>query len=113
MTVQANKEMLDASGSVVRTGKLIGQGGEGAVYEVVAASNRVAKIYHNAISPKRARKIEVMASLYSDGIARIAAWPTGLLTNKVGRQPIGLLMPRSAGGKDIHKGASKNDAFSM
>ena len=64
------KKMLDASGSVVRVGKLIGQGGEGAVYEVVAASNRVAKIYHNAISPNRARKIQVMASLYSDVIAR-------------------------------------------
>lgn len=102
MSVQANQEMLDASGSVIRIGKLIGQGGEGAVYEVVAAANRVAKIYHNAISPNRARKIEVMALLYSDVIARVAAWPTGLLTTKA-RQPIGLLMPRSVGGKDIHK----------
>jgi DNA-binding helix-hairpin-helix protein with protein kinase domain len=99
MSVQ---EMLDASGGVIRVGKLIGQGGEGAVYEVVAASNRVAKIYHNAISPNRARKIQVMASLYSDVIARVATWPTSLLTTK-GRQPIGLLMPRSLGGKDIHK----------
>src|SRR4051794_38068909 len=101
MPVQVNQEMLDASGSVVRIGKLIGQGGEGAVYEVAATSNRVAKIYHNAISLKRARKIEVMASLYSDGIARVAAWPTGLLTNKASKQPVGLLMPRSVGGKDI------------
>jgi len=103
MPVQANQEMVDTSGSVVRIGKLIGQGGEGAVYEVAATSNRVAKIYHNAISPKRARKIEVMASLYSDGIARVAAWPTGLLTTKASRKPVGLLMPKSVGGKDIHK----------
>jgi DNA-binding helix-hairpin-helix protein with protein kinase domain len=103
MPVQANQEMLDASGSAIRIGKLIGQGGEGSVYEVIAAANRVAKIYHNAISPKRARKIEVMASLYSDVIARVAAWPTGLLTAKASRQPVGLLMPRSVGGKDIHK----------
>ena len=103
MPVQANREMLDASGGVIRVGKLIGQGGEGAVYEVVAAANSVAKIYHNAISPNRARKIQVMASLYSEVIARVAAWPTSLLTTKAGRQPIGLLMPRSVGRKDIHK----------
>jgi DNA-binding helix-hairpin-helix protein with protein kinase domain len=96
-------DIVDANGVAVRLGAIIGQGAEGAVYEISSLPNRVAKIYHDPIAPDRATKIKVMASLYDERIDRIAAWPVGLLSTKSHGRPIGLLMPKAANRKDIHK----------
>jgi DNA-binding helix-hairpin-helix protein with protein kinase domain len=96
-------DIVDANGVAVRLGAIIGQGAEGAVYEISSLPNRVAKIYHDPIATDRATKIKVMASLYDERIDRIAAWPVGLLSTKSHGRPIGLLMPKAANRKDIHK----------
>jgi DNA-binding helix-hairpin-helix protein with protein kinase domain len=96
-------DIVDENGVVVRLGVVIGQGAEGAVYEISSRPDRVAKIYHDPIAPHRATKITVMASLYDERIDRVAAWPVGLLSTRSQGRPIGLLMPKAANRKDIHK----------
>ncbi len=85
----------------INLGKMIGRGGEGAVYELPASRDRVAKIYHQPVSPEKAAKIEAMAALKNERLLSLAAWPLDLLRSSRGA-PIGLLMPRVDGHKDIH-----------
>jgi DNA-binding helix-hairpin-helix protein with protein kinase domain len=82
---------------------LIGQGGEGAVYDIAACAEYVAKIYPQPLSRERSTKIQWMAAYANQIVRDFAAWPTGLLFTKAGRAPIGLLMPKVANRKDIHK----------
>jgi DNA-binding helix-hairpin-helix protein with protein kinase domain len=86
----------------IRLGAVLGRGGEGAVYETSFDTNMVAKVYHAALSPVKADKIRVMASLRNDRLTRLTAWPIDLLSLDGSRTPIGLLMPKVAQRKDIH-----------
>lgn len=94
--------VFDDAGRPVGLGAVLGQGGEGAVYEVVSQPALVAKVYHNPLSPERADKIKAMGSLGNEALARLTAWPAGLLMDAGARAPVGLLMPRVANRKDIH-----------
>jgi len=94
-------EVVDSKGRSVVLGKEIGRGGEGAVYEVEAGKDFVAKIYHHALSAEKADKIRTMVGLRTDAVANLAAWPVDLLCRRTG-EPIGLVMPRVVGRKDIH-----------
>jgi DNA-binding helix-hairpin-helix protein with protein kinase domain len=96
-------QVVDANGRDVRLMTLIGQGGEGAVYDIAASAEYVAKVYPQPLSPERSTKIQLMAAYASHIVRDFSAWPTGLLFTKVGRSPIGLLMPKVANRKDIHK----------
>ena len=93
--------VVDDRGRVLRLGRKLGQGGEGTVYELEEDPGSAAKIHHHPLTPLRAEKIRAMAALQSDQVARLAAWPTGLLSLPSGT-PIGLLMPKVTGHKDIH-----------
>ncbi len=95
-------EVTDEKGQRIQLGPVLGQGGEGAVFEVASVAGAVAKIYHQPLSPDRADKIRIMAALRNDQIASLTAWPAGLLLAKGNNAPIGLLMPKVAGRKDIH-----------
>ena len=86
----------------IRVGARLGAGGEGSVHEVDGRPDTVAKIYHKPLTPERAQKIAAMASLSSPGLQRATAWPSGIIMAD-GQAPHGLLMPRVAGCKDIHK----------
>src|SRR5262245_51972473 len=92
----------DTSGQPIRVGARLGAGGEGSVHEVDGRPDTVAKIYHKPLTPERAQKIAAMASLSSPGLQRATAWPSGIIMAD-GHTPHGLLMPRVAGCKDIHK----------
>lgn len=94
-------EVLDESKRPVRLGPVVGQGGEGAVYEITTQANAVAKVYHKPLSNDRAAKIAAMITMQSEALSKLAAWPQGLLLDRSGK-PIGLVMPRVAGRKDIH-----------
>ncbi|TAN52572.1 MAG: hypothetical protein EPN26_07825 [Rhodospirillales bacterium] len=85
----------------VSLGNLLGKGGEGAVYEIAGSSDHVAKIYHHPATPERAAKIEAMISLKNDRLLSLAAWPLDILRSPQG-QPMGLVMPKVGGHKDIH-----------
>src|SRR5215467_15662567 len=92
----------DSSGQPIRLGARIGAGGEGSVHEVHGRSDTVAKIYHKPLTPERAQKILAMATFCSQGLQQATAWPSGIIMAD-GHTPHGLLMPRVAGCKDIHK----------
>jgi DNA-binding helix-hairpin-helix protein with protein kinase domain len=96
------QRFADTSGQPIRVGARLGAGGEGSVHEVDGRPDTVAKIYHKPLTPERAQKIVAMASLSSPELQRATAWPSGILLAD-GHTPHGLLMPRVAGCKDIHK----------
>jgi DNA-binding helix-hairpin-helix protein with protein kinase domain len=73
------------------------------VYEVAAYSDFVAKIYHSPLSVERADKIRAMIALRSERINKLTAWPIDLLSVVRSGAPIGLLMPKLQGRKDIHQ----------
>ncbi|MGD9657191.1 MAG: helix-hairpin-helix domain-containing protein [Methylocystis sp.] len=93
-------KVRDSKGSVA-LGRLLGRGGEGTVYEIADRSGQVAKLYHQDVSSEKASKIETMASLQNDRLLSLAAWPLDLLRSTDGK-PVGLLLPRVDGHKDIH-----------
>ncbi|MBS0541918.1 MAG: hypothetical protein JSR47_24350, partial [Proteobacteria bacterium] len=93
--------VVDDRGRVLRLARKLGQGGEGAVYELEDDTDIAAKIHHQPLTPLRAEKIRAMAAMQSESVAKLAAWPTGLLSLPSGA-PIGLLMPKVTGHKDIH-----------
>ena len=93
--------VVDADGRVHKLGRKLGQGGEGAVFELEGQPGVAAKIHHQPLTPLRAEKIRVMAGMRTDKIDRLAAWPTNLLSLPSGT-PIGLTMPKVTGHKDIH-----------
>jgi DNA-binding helix-hairpin-helix protein with protein kinase domain len=96
-------EVVDASGREIRLDKLLGQGGEGAVYGIVATNHFVAKIYHAPLKADRATKIQMMAAHSDEAVKQLTAWPIGLIFTKAGRAPIGLLLPKVENSKDVHK----------
>lgn len=93
--------VVDAEGRVLRLGRKLGQGGEGAVFELEGEPDLAAKIHHQPLTPLRAEKIRVMAGMRTPQIDRLAAWPTNLLSLPSGA-PIGLTMPKVTDHKDIH-----------
>ncbi|HEY0329895.1 MAG TPA: hypothetical protein VGC77_12440 [Rhodopseudomonas sp.] len=95
--------LIDTSGREVRLANIVGKGGEGTVYDVVASDDLVAKVYHKPLSADRASKIEIMASYSTGALQQVSAWPIGLLLSKSSRAPVGLLMPKIGNAKDIHK----------
>jgi DNA-binding helix-hairpin-helix protein with protein kinase domain len=102
MIVTAPTEVLGESGRRVRLGRQLGQGGEGAIYELADQPELVAKIFHVPLAPLRAEKIRVMAASRTPALDRLTAWPIDLLSLP-GGAPIGLTMPRITGHRDIHQ----------
>ncbi len=103
MTVKSRTRIFSSHGQPVLIGAKVGEGGEGAVFEVPDQRDVVAKLYHKQIDAKRAAKLSAMASLPSEKISRAAAWP--LDTLHVGDHSgtvIGFLMPKISGYKPIH-----------
>ena len=96
-------QVIDAAGRPVGLGAVVGQGGEGAVYEVAGGGGLVAKVYHKPLSADRADKVRAMGALGDEALRRLAAWPVGLLMDRASGHPVGLLMPRVVGRKDIHQ----------
>ena len=95
-------EVVDTHGRHVSLGKEIGRGGEAIVFEIVSDDTKLAKIFHAPLTQEKADKIRLMPSLRSEAISKLAAWPIDLLSKPSG-EPIGLLMPKIVGRKDIHR----------
>lgn len=101
MSPAPRQDIVDSRGRPVPLGREIGKGGEGAVFEVKSDDRCVAKIYHQPLNDDKADKIRLMANLRNDRISGLAAWPIELLLRRSG-EPIGVLMPKIVGRKDIH-----------
>ena len=77
-------------------GGLLGEGGEGGVFDVKSVPHQVAKIYHKPLERDRAEKILLMSALANDGLRKLTAWPIDLLRLKSTGMPIGLIVPKVA-----------------
>jgi DNA-binding helix-hairpin-helix protein with protein kinase domain len=89
-------KLFDDKGAPVLLGDEVGKGGEGAVFNVQGNPVVVAKVYFNSISRDKADKIATMASIGTERIRKLAAWPIGILRSPKGA-PAGFLMPKVAG----------------
>lgn len=94
--------LRDSQGREVRVGHELGRGGEGTVYEIAGASDRVAKIYHERVSHGKEAKLTAMASLATDALLKIAAWPMATLHAEKGGHLTGIVMPRVTDHRDVH-----------
>src|SRR4051812_38350366 len=69
------KNIFDQQKRPVPLGKLLGRGGEGAVFEIVGSSSLVAKIYHLEKAQERRQKIPAMIASGIQTRAQSAAFP--------------------------------------
>lgn len=93
--------LASSDGRSIRLGAKLGTGGEGAVFRVEGHPNLVAKLYHEAVSDEKAAKLAAMASLMTESLRRVAAWPEATLHAGRGR-PSGFLMRQIVDHRDIH-----------
>jgi DNA-binding helix-hairpin-helix protein with protein kinase domain len=97
----SSPDVFDAQNRKVHLGSLVGKGAEGAVYELRDNPSLAAKIYFGPLSKDRSEKIRLMIPLRNARIEKLAAWPQTLLFQKSAK-PIGFVMPKFSGHKDIH-----------
>jgi DNA-binding helix-hairpin-helix protein with protein kinase domain len=97
-------QLFDGSGNAVTLGPRLAQGGEGVVFRLPGNADRVAKIYHDDHRPdqRKAEKLLAMVLARSDRLAKLTAWPIGLL-HEGPRGPVrGFVMPMLNGFKEAH-----------
>lgn len=58
-----------------KTGKSIGRGGEGEIFEIVGDDKVLAKVYHERLHPQKEEKLRQMVAMWSQEIERYIAWP--------------------------------------
>jgi DNA-binding helix-hairpin-helix protein with protein kinase domain len=85
--------VIDRHGRPVQLDKLLGEGGEGAVFTVSSDASRVAKIYKPGKLPPP-EKLGALVGLANPQLLTVAAWPMGLLFHSSTRHVAGVLMPR-------------------
>ena len=101
------------SGTTVALGQEIGRGGEGAVFALQNAPNRVAKLYAREPDGAKIRKLTTMVATTSPALLRIAAWPIDLLEDSHCTVR-GFVMPHVTARRDIHElysPKSRSEAF--
>lgn len=103
MAVKKTPIPYDTQGCPVRLGKVLGNRGEGIVYEVSDSRNLAAKFYHKSFGMDKADKLSTMVRLGTDRLRTLSAWPTDLLFDRPGGTMIGFLMPKSTNSKEIHE----------
>lgn len=92
----------DSKGNLIKLGKKLGAGGEGAVYLVENLDDVVAKIYHEPITPQKSRKLRQMVGLQNEKLLKIAAWTIETLHQNADGSAVGFLMP-AISAKEIHE----------
>lgn len=97
-----NMRLFTAKGDLLRLGREIGRGGEGAVFEIVDRPELVAKLYHSPPERHKADKLVAMANACTDRLRRVSAWPIDTVHVAAGNRVCGFLMARVARQKDIH-----------
>jgi serine/threonine protein kinase len=93
--MQAASRLRTVSGKTLDLGSLLGEGGEGSVYEVCNEPDLVLKRYHpNRIDPLRRRKVEAMIRMPGGAeLRKHAAWPIDLVNGS----SFAILMPKAKG----------------
>ncbi|WP_442484523.1 hypothetical protein [Aeoliella sp. SH292] len=105
----------DARGNQIRLDALLGKGGEANVYTVKNSASHLAKIYHDPVSMRKARKLEVIPSLSSSQLIKFSAWPESPLYDANSNSVSGTLMPRISGSvqliHELYNPASRKEHF--
>jgi len=104
MVVRSTRPILyDSAGRLVRLGRELGSGGEGAVFELPDRPNYVAKRYHTNPNPQQAAKLLAMVRRRSEQLEEVAAWPRDILRDSSDGSVVGFIMPRITDFKPIHE----------
>jgi len=90
------------SGMHVELGRVLAEGGEGRIHEIIGRPAFVAKVYHDPPSREKAAKLAALVEASTKKLLAVAAWPVELLREEPGGPPIGAVMPRIDDHKDIH-----------
>ncbi|WGS26110.1 hypothetical protein [Bradyrhizobium sp. ISRA464] len=96
------KSIFDQQGKAVQLGKLLGRGGEGAVFEIVGQPDLVAKIYHPDKARERQQKIPAMVASGLQAKVSNAAFPIAPLYEGAGTFA-GFTMRRIGKQKPVHE----------
>ena len=94
------------------TGREIGRGGEGQVYELPAHGNLVLKKYNEPLTSVQAAKLRYMVALKNATIDAYAAWPAGLVFDDAGNT-CGFVMRKLTGFVPLHMVFSPMDRKKM
>ena len=94
-------QLTRRDGSKLSLTTLIGEGGEGRVYQVHGNHSLVAKIYKPSIRSAREKKIEAQVALQSSIVSEFAAWPIEPLYRR--REFTGFLMNAVSGRQAVHE----------
>ncbi|HKQ79797.1 MAG TPA: tetratricopeptide repeat protein [Blastocatellia bacterium] len=86
---------------IVRLGRRIGIGAEGAVHEIRDKGDLVAKIYHEP-PPEKGEKLVVLSRLGADRLFNLSAWPVDVLRDAPDGSVVGFLMKRISGAEEVH-----------
>src|SRR5215468_9425674 len=93
---------LTSNSEIVRLGRRIGIGAEGAVYEIKDRGDLAAKIYHEPPPPEKAEKLVVLSALGNESLYNLLAWPVDVLRDSSGGAVVGFMMKRISGAEEVH-----------
>src|SRR5688572_9472945 len=104
MPTRNKSPLFDGEGrSVFLADKLAPDGGEGAIFALRDQSGLAAKIYHRSISPEKSAKLQLMISLRTEKLLKLAAWPVETLHEQPKGRIIGFVMPKVKNHKVVHE----------
>jgi len=87
---------------IYTTGRELGRGGEGTVYDLQHAGGLVLKCYNDPLTPEKTAKLQRMIAIRSAAIEAYAAWPVDLVSDETGRMA-GFVMRKLAGYVPLHR----------
>ena len=82
------------------TGRELGRGGEGTVYDVAGSGSIVIKKYNEPLSPEKTDKLTHMVRMRGTELETYAAWPTDLVRDNTGI--CGFVMKKLSGYVPLH-----------
>lgn len=93
---------VDSARNPLRLGRLLGKGGEGAVYDLAGPGPpRVVKLYHQPPAASKGEKLRAMVSTADPVLLNVAAWPLDTVHTAAGALA-GMIMPKVTGYAELH-----------
>ena len=96
-----SQQFYSSAGKPIGLGRKLGQGGEGAVFEVSGHADLVAKVYHQPVTAEKRGKLDAMVRLKTERLLKLSAWPIDILQESGGAIK-GFVMPKVTDHRDIH-----------
>lgn len=94
MTYQGGKQAYTPGGE-------LGKGGEGTVFTITGSAGLVLKLYNEALTAEKVRKLQLMAAQFDPALEKFAAWPVDTVTDGSGRT-VGFVMKKLTGYVPLH-----------